>query len=316
MRQQHLQQLLKNASPSPHVRRPKVYFAGADPRRVGVRTEGFSTPLLTFEHLDLRCAATLREASKRMQTIGALLGAGLPPADEAERGSPSDRLSAHDGAILIRDCIVDADIPLALDNATLVLIASDVRGFGHVPWAEFGMRRAAVGRTRTALVSTFRGPLIVSATAGERPDKRDEEYAATCALASALNSRDGTHYNAERMPPDAWEDGVLRSAVHGEATVPIQVRHFSDQLAKLLRGPQRSLINHDVGFLGKVIQSAIDHKTRVDSELRAKAHLVLISPIPLGQIKRAEIAALSFTNGGYADVWLYPFGEEPYSLLR
>jgi hypothetical protein len=161
--------------------------------------------------------------------------------------------------------------------------------------------------------------LVVSATAAERPSKVDEEHAATRAVAEALSRRRGTRYTAERPGRDGkrerWEDGILRPANREEASVAVQVRHFSDELASLLRGPSRSVVKHDVGVLGKLLQSAIEDKTSVDADERRKAFLVLISPVALGTIKRTEIAALQLDNGGYADVWLYPVGEEPFSLI-
>jgi hypothetical protein len=302
---------------APRSHRIRVNIDGIEPRRVGAPKDGSSTPMMTVEHLDLRYAPSLRRETAGLQTIRSLLATKSPPTDEREEEQGLHRLGAHDGNILIRDCTVDADLPVALDNASLFLVDSYVRGYGHISWAEIAVRRAAIGVTRTALLSMFGGPLIVSATARARPSKVDEEVAATRAVAQTLNMRRGARYTAERPVRDGkyepWEDGILRSS--GREVIPVQVRHFSDDLARLLRGPTRSARNHDVGVLSKVLQSAIDDKTDVDPNQRRNACLVLISPVALGAIKRTEIAALQLRGGGYADVWLYPLGEQAYSLI-
>jgi len=270
---------------------------------------------MIFEHLDMRLAPVAHAGMETTQTVGSLLTAKVAPVDEHEQEEGKNRLAAHDGDILIRDCTVDADMPVALDNAALILISSDVRGFGRVTWAEIAVRRSALGGTRTALLSVFDGPLIVSATCDEKPHKRDDELAATRAVAHALNKRRGTSYVGEPSLPETWEDGFLRSRQPGEPEIPVQIRQFSDDLARLLRGPSRGVLNHGVGILGKLLQSAIDKKTNVDTDARRKAYLVLLSPVALGAIKRTEIAALQLDPGGYSDVWLYPVGEEAYSLI-
>ena len=96
----------------------------------------------------------------------------------------------------------------------------------------------------------------------------------------------------------------------------MEVTQFSKELAELVRGPTRGGNNYPVGVLCDLLQSAIDRKSGIDPESKRKAFLVLISPVPLGAIKRTEIAALQLNGRGFSDVWLYPFGEEPYSLIR
>jgi hypothetical protein len=275
--------------------------------------------MMVIEHLDLRYVPAPESRSSDLQTIGSLLASKSPPEDEREQEFGEGRLGAHGGNVLIWDCTVDADIPVALDDAAVVLVASDVRGFGHVSWAEIAVRRAALGGTRTALLSMFGGPLVVTGTATERPTKADDEDAGIRAVAEALNRRPGPRYRAERLPKnrnhEPWEDGMLRPEDPRAPTIPVQVRHFSDDLARLMRGQQRSALKHYVGILSKVLQSAIDDKTRVDPDERRKAHLVLISPVALGEIKRSEIASFKFESGGYANVWLCPAGEPAFSLL-
>jgi hypothetical protein len=301
--------------PPPLPPRNRLNLRGFGPTALDAPQEGSLTTIGILEHADLRYVPSPGSKASGLQTVRSLLTAKSPPDDAVERECQG--LGAHGGNVLVRDCTVDADMPVSLDNGSLILIASDVRGFGHVSWAEVAIRRAALGGTRTALLSMFGGPLIVSARAAKRPSKVDEEHAATRAVADGLNSRRGTHYTAERPPGhgkgEQWEDGILCSP--NRERIPVQVRHFSDKLAELLRGPRRSAINYDVGVLGKLLQSAIDDKTGVDADERRKAYLVLISPVALGAIKRTEIAALQLDSGGYADVWLYPSGEQAYSLI-
>jgi hypothetical protein len=46
---------------------------------------------------------------------------------------------------------------------------------------------------------------------------------------------------------------------------------------------------------------------------RLKRRELPLHPGSLGAIKRTEIATLQLDSGGYADVWMYPYGEEAYS---
>ena len=68
--------------------------------------------------------------------------------------------------------------------------------------------------------------------------------------------------------------------------------------------------------ISSVLQDAIDEKAKVDSDVRARTHLVLISPIPLGKMLRSLVASHCFESGGFAEIWLAAEGEEPFSLLH
>jgi hypothetical protein len=118
-----------------------------EPRRLGKADCPLAAPMMLFEHLDLRYVAAFGPKTAGLQTIRSLLASKSPPADEREQEQGEGRLGAHGGNVLIRDCTVDADIPIAVDDAALILVASDIRGFGHVSWAEIGFDTLTYGDT-------------------------------------------------------------------------------------------------------------------------------------------------------------------------
>jgi hypothetical protein len=299
--------------PPPLPPRFRLNVSGLGATRADAPTEDASTTVQRTEGVDLRYVPDPNSPAVGGPTIRSILESRSPPPEAGDE--PLRGLGVRGGNHVVRNCTIDANMPVTVTNGSLILVASDVRSFGHVSWAEIARRPAAHGRLETSLLSMFDGPLVVSCSSHERPSKRADEYAATAAVAKTMNRRQGTHYEAEPAQAGEWADGRLRSRHTGESTVEVQVRQFSDDMARLVRGRSRGMRDYSVGALGRLLQSAIDEKTRVDADARRDAFLVLISPVPLGTIKRTEIAALQLDAGGYRDVWLYPVGEEAHSLI-
>jgi len=192
-----------------------------------------------------------------------------------------------------------------------------VLGFGHVAWAEFALRRD--GTLISRHWGTAAGRMMVSATTKDRPDKYSDQATAAHAVAKAINASKATHYRAEPEVEgghESYADAELVSEVPGERSISLQMRHFHDDIAANLRGRNLALPSTDLSDIGDRLQRAIDAKADVDPALKARAHLVLISPVPLGPLVRASVAAKLFESRGFSEIWLAPSTEPPFSLLR
>jgi hypothetical protein len=145
--------------PTPLPRRIKIFIAGFYGTVTDALPEGRLREMHAFKHLDLRYSKFGESKAPGAQTVGSVLSSGTPPT--YERQDQGDRwMPARGGNVVLYDCTVDADLPVALDNASLILVASDVRGFGHVLWAEMAVRPAALGQTRPGLLSIFGGLVV------------------------------------------------------------------------------------------------------------------------------------------------------------
>lgn len=145
-----------------------------------------------------------------------------------------------------------------------------------------------------------------------------EEGQAVIGLAQAYNSLRGTHYCVEPKAQEdyGYADRVLLSVNDQPRRVNVQVRNLDTGIIADI-GRQDQFHGHRApNDLITLVREAIDDKARVDAATKGQTILLLIIPTPLGQIIRREVEKEPFDFGGFLDVWIAPFHEEPFALRR
>lgn len=133
-------------------------WSGAHRLRIYVDTlrpsgDGPSGSFRAAEHVDIRLAPRARERARGLPTIRGVFAEQVPPAADPPEGSPG--VGARGIPMILRDCTIDADLPVALEDGSLLVIDSDVRGFGYVAWSEIAIRRSALGTIKRSEIATM-----------------------------------------------------------------------------------------------------------------------------------------------------------------
>jgi len=260
----------------------------------------------------------------RAPTLSRLLDGGP---DEKLSGTAPSFIRTEGTDIIFDRCTIGSDVAIHMDPGRVVALDSWVSGFGSVQWSELAVKLE--GDVLSRHWAHLNGSVSVSgeATAAKvatdkaagRKKKLYEQAKFAERICRTINARRRTSYES-RAEDDLggadYEDAVLESKVPGEATIGLQIRHFHNEIARRLNSRPHSMSQLGLSNISSVLQDAIDEKAKVDSDVRARTHLVLISPIPLGKMLRSLVASHCFESGGFAEIWLAAEGEEPFSLLH
>ncbi|HEY5960641.1 MAG TPA: hypothetical protein VIV60_29005 [Polyangiaceae bacterium] len=246
-------------------------------------------------------------------TLGELFTSGAEHFD-LDDGTAASVLEVIGGSIRIEQCTCDRGIRISLHDGRLVVCDSTISGVGHVEWSEYVARTD--GTTRSVAFASIQGTILVSAVAGDRPNKYAEQEQVARRIASAISRREQISYAVIPEPPGGNDYPDATLIAHGGRLVQLQIRHFHDIIARGLRGPQREIVKVCVDDICEILQSAIDTKASIDADVRARTHLVLWSPISLGDICRARISSGVFDVRGFECIWFCSFREEPFLIGR